>query len=86
MTPSAFQALHIKISVLYKAKLYWVSTAKPSVSLSSHIEVTLLIMETDTRNKNVQNFINFFLHSDIPEKCIIIRTVIKIISTCSSQS
>lgn len=56
MTPSAFQALNIKISVLYKAKLFWVSTTKPSVSLSSHIEVTLLIKETDARDKNVQNF------------------------------
>lgn len=56
MTPSAFQSLDIKISVLYKAKLYWVSTTKPSVSLSSHIEVTFLIKETDARDKNVQNF------------------------------
>lgn len=56
MTPSAFQSLDIKISVLYKAKLYWVSTTKPSVSLSFHIEVTFLIKETDARDKNVQNF------------------------------
>lgn len=31
-------------------------TTKPSVSLSSHIEVTFLIKETDARDKNVQNF------------------------------